>query len=163
MNTTTRQQYPVPLVGVSGIVFNRSQEVLLIRRNQAPARGLWSIPGGKVDAGESFTDACIREIKEETHLVTHVLSLVAVVERRIENFHYIVLDFLMALSDTENCQPIAQTDASEARWVSIEQLKAFELVPGLEEIIIRTYRGLRNTQTPGLVDPSRSGTDFILK
>ncbi|MGR9115371.1 MAG: NUDIX hydrolase [Gammaproteobacteria bacterium] len=161
MNAKTIDSVPVPSVGVSGIVFNRRQEVLMIRRNKPPALGLWSVPGGKVEPGESFTAACQREINEETGLDTQPLALVAVVERRIEGFHYIVIDFLARLVSNENVAPIARTDVSDVRWVSMEKLNDYELVPGLKEIIIRTHRVLQEGKQPGLTDDAGLGTDFV--
>jgi ADP-ribose pyrophosphatase YjhB (NUDIX family) len=105
---------PVPTLGVSGIVFNNQKQILLIRRNQPPAMGLWSIPGGKLEQGESLVEACKREIKEETGLDTEVKNIVAVVERRVEGFHYVIIDYIALLADEENSQPIAQSDVSEA-------------------------------------------------
>ena len=49
---------PVPTLGVGGIVFNNKKQILLIQRNQPPAMGLWSIPGGKLEPGESLVEAC---------------------------------------------------------------------------------------------------------
>ena len=88
---------PVPALGVSGIVFNNQQQILLIQRNQPPAMGCWSIPGGKLEPGESLVEACQREIKEETGLDTEVKNIVAVVERRVEGFHYVIIDYLALL------------------------------------------------------------------
>ena len=150
---------PLPIIGVSGIVFN-CHEVLLIRRNQPPALGLWSIPGGKMKPGESMTEACRREVKEETGLDIRIVSLVAVVERRIENFHYVILDFLAQLID-RNQFPVAGSDVSEARWVNVERLSEYELVLGLVEIILRSYRRQLGNDSPGLIDATGQATDFI--
>ncbi len=96
-NLRNDQPLPVPTLGVSGIVFNQKNQILLIRRNQPPAMGFWSIPGGKLEAGESLAEACQREIKEETGLITEVKHIVAVVERRVESFHYVIIDYLAQL------------------------------------------------------------------
>src|SRR5664280_1453125 len=129
------QSLPVPTLSVSGIVFNNQKQILLIKRNQPPAMGLWSIPGGKLEADESLLEACQREIKEETGLDTEVKNIVAVVERRVEGFHYVIIDYLALLADQENSQPIAQSDVSEARWVNLEHLIDYDLVAGLADII----------------------------
>jgi len=161
MNEKKIKSAPVPAIGVGGIVFNRRREILLIRRNQPPASGLWSVPGGKLEPGESLTETCRREISEETGLDIQPLALVAVVERRIEDFHYVVIDFLAQLISSDNEMPIARTDVSDVRWVSMERLKEYELVPGLEEIIIRTDRALQQGKLPGLTDDAGLGTDFV--
>ena len=79
-----RNNLPVPTLAVGGIVLNNHKQVLLIRRNQPPAMGFWSIPGGKLEPGESLVEACHREIKEETGLHTEIKNIVTVVERRVE-------------------------------------------------------------------------------
>ncbi|MDO8939008.1 MAG: NUDIX domain-containing protein [Methylicorpusculum sp.] len=153
---------PIPAIGVSGIVFNAQHNVLLIKRNQPPALGLWSIPGGKLEAGETLVEACRREVKEETGMDVRVVSMVAVVERRIDQFHYVIVDFLAELEEACSSIPVAQTDVSEARWVSMQQLDDFELVPGLQEIMVRTYDAYCRGEFPGFCDASSVGSDFIL-
>jgi 8-oxo-dGTP diphosphatase len=157
-----KQLLPVPTLGVSGIVFNTQQQILLIQRNQPPAMGLWSIPGGKLEAGESLVEACRREIKEETGLDTKVKNIVAVVERRVEGFHYVIIDYLALLIDEENTQPIAQSDVSEAKWVSLEHLGDYDLVEGLAEIILRTYNACKSDHRAGLSDVDGTGSDYII-
>jgi 8-oxo-dGTP diphosphatase len=154
--------FPVPTLGVSGIVFNNQKQILLIRRNQPPAMGLWSIPGGKLEAGESLIEACRREIKEETGLDAEVKNIVAVVERHIEGFHYVIIDYLAQLVAEEYSQPIAQSDVSEARWVSLEHLGDYDLVEGLAEIILRTYNVYNGDRIAGLYDVDATGSDYIL-
>lgn len=153
---------PIPAIGVSGIVFNPQHDILLIKRNQPPALGLWSIPGGKLEAGETLVEACRREVKEETGIAVRVVSMVAVVERRIDQFHYVIVDFLAELEEVCPTIPVAQTDVSEARWVNMQQLDDFELVPGLKEIIVRTYDAYCRGEFPGFCDASSVGLDFIL-
>jgi 8-oxo-dGTP diphosphatase len=86
MRSNNFKSLPTPAIGVGGIVFNHRGEVLLIQRNQPPATGLWSIPGGKLEPGESLAEACHREVKEETGLKVQVTAVVAVVERQSEGF-----------------------------------------------------------------------------
>lgn len=152
---------PAPAIGVSGIAFNRQQEVLLIRRDQPPARGLWSIPGGKLEPGESLVEACQREFEEETGLKIRIVSLAALVERRVESFHYVIADFLVELIDDRNPIPIAGTDVSEARWITLNRLGDYETVPGLAEIIVKTYETRQSGRLPGLIDPDGRHSDFL--
>ncbi|MDO9104605.1 MAG: NUDIX domain-containing protein [Methylovulum sp.] len=155
--------YPVPMIGVAGIVFNNQQQVLLIRRNQRPAAGLWSVPGGKLEAGETLVDACRREIQEETGLNVDVKTITAVVERRLEGFHYVIMDFLALPSGEEDNAPVAQSDAADARWVGLENLPDYPLVTGLPEIIMRTFNAYRRGLATGLYDVNGTGADFILR
>jgi 8-oxo-dGTP diphosphatase len=157
----TASLFPMPAIGVGGIVFNRQNQVLLIQRNQPPAIGLWSIPGGKLEAGETLMAACKREIKEETGLETEIKNIVAVVERRIENFHYVIIDYLVSLADEDHATPIAQSDIADAKWVDLESMADYELVDGLAEIIRRTFRIYKGDCLAGLYDIDSRGTDFI--
>lgn len=149
-----------PAIGVSAVIFNEHQHVLLIKRNKAPACGLWSIPGGKQEAGESLITACQREVYEETGLSVEVKHIVAVVERNMPPFHYVIIDFFAVLTG-ENTQPKAASDVSDARWIDIRSIHEYDLVPGLLAIIDKTWR--YHTQAAfGLADSEHQGTDFIL-
>lgn len=163
MNHTAQVKagYPEPGIGVGGILFNDCQEVLLIKRNQPPAQGFWSIPGGRLEAGESLVAACCREFYEETNLTVAVKHLAAVVERRLEGFHYVIIDFCVELIDPTNTQPVAQSDVSEARWVPMAELDSYDLVIGLADIINRAYSGWSQSQPVGLLDRNQSRTDFF--
>ncbi|WP_083930146.1 NUDIX hydrolase [Methylovulum miyakonense] len=152
---------PIPVIGVGGVVFN-GQQVLMIRRNQAPGQGLWSIPGGKQEAGETLVQACRREVAEETGLLVDVGHLVAVVERRPEGFHYVIMDFLAVLAEPASGEPVAQSDVSEARWLCLHDLPNYPLVDGLLEIIMRSHRVFNGEYSAGLYDANGRHTDFIL-
>lgn len=162
MQNNSTQTLPVPMIGVSGIVFNNQKQVLIIQRNQPPAMGFWSIPGGKLEPGESLAEACQREIKEETGLETKVNKIVAIVERRIEGFHYVIIDFLALLMNEEKILPIAQSDVAEARWISLEHLSEYNLVPRLAEIITRAYSAYGGNHLAGLYNTNASDTDYLL-
>lgn len=162
MQNNNTPSLPVPTIGVGGIVFNNRKQVLMIQRNQPPAMGFWSIPGGKLEPGESLAEACQREIKEETGLETTVKNIVAIVERRIEGFHYVIIDYLALLREGENILPVAQSDVAEARWINLEHLADYNLVAGLAGIIMRTYRAYSDNQFAGLSDYNATGTDYII-
>lgn len=155
---------PLPGIGVSGIAFNANNDVLLIKRNQAPASGLWSIPGGKLEPGESLASCCQREFFEETAVHVEVGHIVAVVERKLEGFHYVIIDFLVRLIDEQNVTPVAQSDVADARWVRLAELNNYPLVDGLNAIILRTYNSLTrgNLHLPGLHSSATLTGDYIL-
>ena len=162
MKNQLKDTFPEPKIGVGAIIFNSAGYVLLIKRDKAPRFGLWSIPGGKQEAGESLKNACKREVFEETGLNIDVKNIIAVVERRVEAFHYVVIDFFATIADDAHETPIAQSDVSEAKWISVNNLAQFELVEGLEEIILRINRNLNGETKRGLQDINYLGTDFIL-
>ncbi|WP_336885030.1 NUDIX hydrolase [Methylomicrobium sp. RS1] len=158
MRNKENPSFPEPMIGVGGLLFNRQNQVLLIKRNKPPRQGLWSVPGGKLEAGEGLTECCRREIREETGLDVNVLSLIAVVERRIENFHYVIVDFLVELRNENENLPLAASDVSEARWIGLENIDDYPLVEGLPEII-RRAAGRRSGE--GFYK-NCAETDFIL-
>lgn len=66
MQHNTNPPFPEPMIGVGGLLVNRLNQVLLIKRDKPPAQGLWSVPGGKLEAGEALIECCRREMQEET-------------------------------------------------------------------------------------------------
>jgi len=138
------RHYPqMPVLSVAGVVMAGDQ-VLVVKRGRPPAQGIWSIPGGGVEVGESLHDALVREIKEETGLDIQVGPLVEVVERilpdakgRVE-YHYVILDYLCF---AESLEPQAGSDAADARWVPFERISQAQLTPDTEAVV-RRARGL---------------------
>ncbi|WP_305906434.1 NUDIX hydrolase [Methylomarinum sp. Ch1-1] len=152
---------PTPTIGVSAVVFNQQGQILLIKRDKPPALGLWSIPGGKQEPGESIGEACRREVLEETGLDVEVKNIIALVERRLEGFHYIIIDFF-AEYHGDRSDPVAQSDVSEARWVSVDDLSQFSMVEGLDAILQTASEQFHRGGEQGLVNVDGNGTDFII-
>ena len=108
--------------------------LLLVKRGTDPGKGLWSLPGGRVESGESVIAAVLREFKEETGLEGVCGSFVGWVERMGVDHHFVVMDFLVtALEDGE---PVAGGDALEARWVAPEELASMDLLDGLFDFLV---------------------------
>lgn len=146
-------------MGVSAIVFDRDERVLLIRRGRPPSAGWWHAPGGRLEPGEGMVEACRREVREETGLDVAIGPILAVVERRLEGFHYIVIDFLGRLQ-SEPDLAIAADDAKALAWVASGQLGAYPIADGLLPIIEsarQVHRGVR----AGLEDRPGLATDFV--
>lgn len=157
-----KNNLPQPTIGVSGLVFNDQGQILLIKRNQPPASGLWSLPGGRLEPGETLVSACCREVMEETGIDIEVKHMVAVVERQIEHFHYLIVDFYAELLPNSKVEPVANTDVSEAKWVSLEDARALSLVDGLEAIIERSFDYYMAGSVAGLFDANGDHSDYIL-
>ncbi|MEM9465738.1 MAG: NUDIX domain-containing protein [Actinomycetota bacterium] len=122
-----------PVVVAAGAVVRRGDRLLLIQRGRAPEAGRWSVPGGRVEAGEGLRDAVRREVLEETGLDVDVGDLVGVVERRGPGFHYVVADFAAACAP--DAEPTAGDDAAAVAWVPASDLDEWDLVDGLRTFL----------------------------
>ena len=114
---------PVPAVGV---VCLRGDEVLLIRRGRPPRLGEWSLPGGRLEWGETVADAALRELREETGVEAELLGLIDVVDGLFPAEgpddvarHYVLIDFAARWLSGE---PRAGDDASEAAFHPLAKL-----------------------------------------
>jgi len=127
-----RAGLPRPEVCVGAVVVSDGR-LLLVRRGRGPAQGEWSVPGGRVEPGETLAEAVVRELEEETGLSGVCGELVGWVERITEVFHHVILDFLVVVLDDGD--PVAGDDAAEAAWVPLEDLGGLRLVDGLAEFL----------------------------
>jgi 8-oxo-dGTP diphosphatase len=117
-------------VPCAGAVVVHDGRLLVIRRGHDPGRGLWSVPGGRVESGETPAAACAREVLEETGLVVEVGALVGTVERPgPTGATYVIDDFACAVVGPTG--PRAGDDADDVRWVSRAELAELPLVDRL--------------------------------
>ena len=116
-----------------GAVVVVDDELLLIRRGHGPGAGEWSVPGGRVDPGETLAEAVVREVAEETGLEVVCGSLLGYVERIHDDRHFVILDFNATVLQGD--QPRAGDDAVEARWVPLGDVAELRLVEGLAEFL----------------------------
>lgn len=121
-----------PEVCVGAIIANDAGEFLLVQRGHAPSRGKWSLPGGRVEAGESLHEALRREVREETGLLVTPRDLALVLEHRGTGVHYVILDYY---ATADGGELTASSDAADVRWVSLDQADALPLTPGLLAIL----------------------------
>lgn len=106
--------------------------MLLIQRGREPGKGLWAVPGGKVEKGETLTDAARREVAEETGLHVEIGDVVWVGEHIEGETHLILIDFEGTVLSGE-LNP--QDDADDAHWVLWEDLETYPLTPTMYELI----------------------------
>ncbi len=131
---------PIPTVAVGGIVVV-DDHILLVSRANPPARGLWTVPGGKVEPGERLTEAVEREVMEETGLRVVCGPLIGWVERIGDGYHFVILDFratvVQGAHPVDNGLPIATAgdDAGAVRWVALDRLNEMDIVPGLLQFL----------------------------
>jgi 8-oxo-dGTP diphosphatase len=117
-----------------GAVVVDDGRLLLIRRGHGPAAGEWSIPGGRVEWGESLAEAVVRELAEETGLAGVCGELAGWVERVSDDNHFVIFDFWVGTLDGE-IEPVAGDDAVEAAWVALSDVSGLRLVEGLAEFL----------------------------
>lgn len=130
------------IVGAGVVILKRGEtglEVLLIRRGKPPRMGDWSIPGGRLELGETVREAAAREIREETNLTVADLELIDVVDTFQKDTagnvvaHWTLVDFRAWWGgDT----PRAGSDAAEVRWVPIGELGSYNLWHETSRIIV---------------------------
>lgn len=107
----------VPCVGA--VIRDRAGRILLIKRGHEPGKGLWSVPGGRVEPGEADEQALVREVREETGLDVECGPLLGAIERpslagtilQIRDYRAVVTGGELAAGD----------DAADARWVTPEE------------------------------------------
>ena len=124
-----------PQLGVGGVVVHDGS-LLLIRRGHGPAAGEWSVPGGRVEHGETLAEAVVRELREETGLEAvcgELLGWVEILPTQGAADHFVVLDFVATVLD--HGTPVPGDDAAEACWVPLEEVVEMNLVEGLAEFL----------------------------
>ena len=121
-----------PVVAVGAVVVVDGN-LLLVRRGRGPAVGAWSVPGGRVEPGETLAEAVVRELDEETGLEGVCGPLVGWVERIGDDHHFVILDFWATLLDER--EPVAGDDAVEVAWVPLADVASWPVVEGLAEFL----------------------------
>lgn len=117
----------------AGAVVVYDERLLLVRRGHGPAAGEWSVPGGRVQAGETMAEAVVREVLEETGVEVVCDELVGWVERFGDDHHFVIFDFRARVLDPR--EPVAGDDAAEAAWVPLDDVVSLRLVEGLAEFL----------------------------
>jgi ADP-ribose pyrophosphatase YjhB (NUDIX family) len=118
---------------VGAVVFDAQGRLLMIQRGHDPGAGLWSIPGGRIEPGETDEQALVRELAEETNLQVMVGKLVGRVRREgpggtvidIRDYAATVVAGILRAGD----------DAADARWVTAAELARLEVTEGLIEAL----------------------------
>ncbi|HUQ04367.1 MAG TPA: NUDIX hydrolase [Kofleriaceae bacterium] len=126
-----------PIVGVSAVVFDDAGRVLVVERGKPPAEGMWSVPGGRVEPGETLAEGVAREVREETGLDVEVGPLIDVLERASGDRHYQIHPHVARLTGGTL---VAGSDARAARWVTDDELAALPTTEGLADVIAKARR-----------------------
>ncbi|MEM7322379.1 MAG: NUDIX domain-containing protein [Actinomycetota bacterium] len=126
---------PRPEICVGAIIVDASDRVLLIERGRGAAVGLWSVPGGRVEPGESLEQAVVREVAEETGLTVRCGRFVGWVERIGDDHHFVIMDFLAEVVGEQDA-PVAGDDAADVAWIPLDRLGEHRLVDGLLDFFL---------------------------
>ena len=137
------REYPTaPVAAVGGVVLD-GDRVLLVRRALPPRQGEWSLPGGRLELGESLADGAAREVREETGLEVEVGPVVEVFDRVHRDdaggirFHFVIVDFLCRVTGGALA---AGDDAAEARWATRDEVAALGVNAFAAAVIARAFR-----------------------
>ena len=129
-----------PVIGVGAVII-ADDKVLIVKRAHDPRKGEWSLPGGRVELGESLIDATQREIREETGLEVNVGPLVELFDRvhrrdGLVEYHFVIADYL--------CTPsggtlVAGDDAEDVAWATRDELAAYGVNPRAVAVIDKAF------------------------
>lgn len=133
--TPAGSERPLPGVGVA-VVENR--RVLLVKRGREPGRGLWAVPGGKVELGETVEETARREVEEETGLRVEIGEVVWVGESMGEGtppaWHYVLIDFI---GHPVGGELTARDDADQAGGFSLGEARRLPLTATMPALLDR--------------------------
>ena len=135
-----RPLWPRPAASMAML---RGAEVLIVRRGMAPNAGVWSLPGGHIEPGEKAADAALREVLEETSVEAEMIGLVGVHDGLVRDrsgrlvAHYVLAVYCGRWTAGE---PLAASDVSAARFVAVDELSAYDLTPGVHDLIVRAVQ-----------------------
>jgi 8-oxo-dGTP diphosphatase len=113
--------------------------VLLVRRGRPPLAGSWSLPGGRVEPGETLEQSVVREVREETGLRVHARAPLGVVRLAREGFRYDIHEFLCSL-EAQEAQARAGDDAVDVRWARAVDLAGLGARPNVIAVVRRALR-----------------------
>ncbi len=127
-----------PQLAVSAAIF-RHGKVLLVRRARSPARGFYSLPGGRVEYGESLQAALHREIDEETGLKIEIVGLAGwreVLPSAGASGHYLIMSFAARWAHGE---PVLNEELDDFIWQAPGEIGDLKLTGGLREVVTAAF------------------------
>jgi 8-oxo-dGTP diphosphatase len=133
-----------PFLAVSAAIV-RDGKILVVRRARPPAQGVFTLPGGVVEVGETLMEAVAREVREETSMAIAPVALAGFRETivrdahdRVER-HFVILCFAARWQTGE---PVLNEELSEAHWLDPAELASLETTPGLADIVAAAFERL---------------------
>lgn len=141
------------IIGVLGLLVNEYGQVLLSRRNDKDdpqMNGLWQIPGGALEFGESPIETLHRELKEELGISDiEIMTLLPFVGSRVrknvnDEYHIILICYLGKM---KHKQPIVlNEEGSEYQWIDPGEIKKYRGLPFLDTFILEAEKFLKKTK-----------------
>jgi 8-oxo-dGTP diphosphatase len=132
--------YPAhALVGVGAVILQEGK-ILLVKRARDPGKGMWSVPGGMVELGETLAEAVRREVLEECGIEVVPGGVFDTAETILHDdedrvkYHFVIIDFNAAYRGGE---VRGGSDAEECRWVALGDLAEYDLPESLRETFLR--------------------------
>ena len=128
-------------LAVRGIIKNDSNEILIVKRHPKSRTDpeMWELPGGKVEKGEHFADALVREIKEETNLDAEVGDFCEAIQN--DYSHKRTVQLMMYLEDVRGDVKISD-EHTEYMWASIEKIKTLNVSTSLKKLLEKTKNSI---------------------
>lgn len=117
-----------------GIIKNDNDEILIVKRHPKSKTDpeMWELPGGKVEDGEFFTDALVREIKEETNLDVDVGDFAEAIQN--DYSHKRTVQIMMYLTDIKGEVKISE-EHTDWKWASLDEIKTLELSTSFKKVL----------------------------
>ncbi len=137
MPQVQRKYPPCPLIGVGALVVDKDKILVVLRENE-PGKGLWSVPGGVLELGETTLEGAKREIREETGVEAEFDRLLDVVdsitrdEKGVICYHYVLIEFL---GHPVGGRLAAASDVRETLWVDLENLGNLKTTRTLRRLV----------------------------
>lgn len=119
---------------VRGIIRNSDGEILIVKRHPKSRTDpeMWELPGGKVEKGEHFADALVREIKEETNLDVNVGDFCEAIQNDYP--HKRTVQLMMYLDDINGSVEISD-EHTQFKWASMDEIRSLELSTSFKKVL----------------------------
>ncbi len=111
---------------VRAVIYDKNGRILLLKRSGRSRNypGKWEFPGGKVDRGERFDDALVREVREETGMSAHIKRYIGAAEAKLPHVNAIQLVMEVEARGT----PVISHEHEGLTWVSLDGLLSMDMV-----------------------------------
>ena len=144
-----KREYPErPIVAVGAAVFHDGQ-VLIVQRGKAPSKGVWTVPGGAVELGETMRQAAAREVKEECGIKVEVGEVAGILDNVVRDeqgrirYHYAIVDFAARYTSGELCP---NDELMNAAWITPTEFDAYGVPAKARKVLLSALNVYRQEQ-----------------